>query len=76
MQLDQSKRGFSFSKEGPLDMRMDASEELTAKSVVNSWPEQKLGDLFRDMGEEQDGDKQQRQLCVQDPKKQSKLQLS
>jgi 16S rRNA (cytosine1402-N4)-methyltransferase len=52
MQLDQSKRGFSFSKEGPLDMRMDASEELTAKSVVNSWPEQKLGDLFRDMGEE------------------------
>jgi 16S rRNA (cytosine1402-N4)-methyltransferase len=52
MQLDQSKRGFSFSKEGPLDMRMDASEELTAKKVVNSWPEKKLADLFRDMGEE------------------------
>lgn len=52
MQLDQSKRGFSFSKEGPLDMRMDSSEELTAKKVVNSWPEKKLGDLFRDMGEE------------------------
>ena len=52
MQLDQSKRGFSFSKEGPLDMRMDPTEELTAKKVVNSWPEKKLGDLFRDMGEE------------------------
>lgn len=52
MQLDQSKRGFSFSKEGPLDMRMDPTEELTAKKVVNSWPEKKLGDLFREMGEE------------------------
>jgi 16S rRNA (cytosine1402-N4)-methyltransferase len=52
MQFDQSKRGFSFSKEGPLDMRMDASETLTARKVVNSWPEKQLGELFRDVGEE------------------------
>jgi 16S rRNA (cytosine1402-N4)-methyltransferase len=52
MQLDQGKRGFSFSKEGPLDMRMDVSDELTAKKIVNSWPEKKLGELFRDVGEE------------------------
>lgn len=52
MQFDQSKRGFSFSKEGPLDMRMDASETLTARKVVNSWPERQLGELFRDVGEE------------------------
>ena len=52
MQFDQGKRGFSFSKEGPLDMRMDASESLTARKVVNSWPEKQLGELFRDVGEE------------------------
>jgi 16S rRNA (cytosine1402-N4)-methyltransferase len=52
MQFDQGKRGFSFSKEGPLDMRMDVSDELTARKVVNSWPEKKLGELFRDVGEE------------------------
>ncbi|MCH9630242.1 MAG: Ribosomal RNA small subunit methyltransferase H [Chlamydiia bacterium] len=52
MQLDQEKRGFSFSKEGPLDMRMDTTQDLTAKKVVNSWPEKKLATLFRDFGEE------------------------
>lgn len=52
MQFDQSDRGFSFSKEGPLDMRMDKSETLTAKKVVNSWSEKELGELFRDVGEE------------------------
>lgn len=52
MQFDQGKRGFSFSKEGPLDMRMDSSESFTAQDVVNGWPERKLGELFRDVGEE------------------------
>jgi len=52
MQFDQDKRGFSFSKEGPLDMRMDTSETVTAKKVVNSWTERELGELFRDVGEE------------------------
>lgn len=52
MQLDQEKRGFSFSKEGPLDMRMDTTQDLTAKKVVNSWPEKQLATLFKDFGEE------------------------
>jgi 16S rRNA (cytosine1402-N4)-methyltransferase len=52
MQLDQEKRGFSFLKEGPLDMRMDRSESLTAKEIVNTWSEKNLGELFRDLGEE------------------------
>jgi len=52
MQLDKGYKGFSFSKEGPLDMRMDPTADLTAKEVVNSWPEQELGNLFRDLGEE------------------------
>lgn len=52
MQLDQRKKGFSFSKEGPLDMRMDPTEELTAHEIVNEWPEEKLGEIFREFGEE------------------------
>lgn len=52
MQLDKGYKGFSFSKEGPLDMRMDPTEDLTAKEIVNRWPEKELGNLFRDLGEE------------------------
>jgi 16S rRNA (cytosine1402-N4)-methyltransferase len=52
MQFDKGYKGFSFSKEGPLDMRMDPTSELTAKEVVNSWPEADLGEIFRDYGEE------------------------
>lgn len=52
MQLDQPEKGFSFSKEGPLDMRMDPSQELTAADIVNTWEEQELGRIFRKYGEE------------------------
>lgn len=52
MQLDRSHRGFSFSKEGPLDMRMDPNATLTAEQVINTWSEKALGDLFREYGEE------------------------
>lgn len=52
MQLDKGYKGFSFSKEGPLDMRMDPTEDLTAKEIVNRWPEKELGRLFHDLGEE------------------------
>lgn len=52
MQLDEKNRGFSFLREGPLDMRMDPSSELTAKEIVNRWSEKDLGKLFREFGEE------------------------
>jgi 16S rRNA (cytosine1402-N4)-methyltransferase len=51
-QLDQPDRGFSFSKEGPLDMRMDQERLLTAKEVVNTYSEKKLGEIFKEYGEE------------------------
>ena len=51
MQLDKGRKGFSFSEEGPLDMRMDPSSSLTAMEIVNRWTEKQLGELFR-LGEE------------------------
>ncbi len=52
MQFDQPERGFSFSQNGPLDMRMNPAEDLTAAEVINTWPEQELGRIFREYGEE------------------------
>ena len=54
-QLDQSERGFSFSKNGPLDMRMDKKQALTASQIVNNWSERSLKELFIEYGEVQAG---------------------
>lgn len=51
MQIDTKERGFSFSKDGPLDMRMDQSCTLTAKEIVNHWSEKDLQMVFRDYGD-------------------------
>ncbi|HRU32060.1 MAG TPA: 16S rRNA (cytosine(1402)-N(4))-methyltransferase RsmH [bacterium] len=52
IQLDNSERGFSFNKDGPLDMRMDPSIKITAHQIVNSFPMEKLESIFREFGEE------------------------
>jgi 16S rRNA (cytosine1402-N4)-methyltransferase len=52
MQLDRAEKGFSFSKEGPLDMRMNSSQSLTAKQICNTWSQEALEKIFRDYGEE------------------------
>lgn len=52
MQFDQPEKGFSFMRDGPLDMRMDPTKDLTAAEIVNTWSESDLGRLFRDYGEE------------------------
>lgn len=53
-QLDEAERGFSFLKEGPLDMRMDAStdEYENASDVVNRYSEEELIEIFQKFGEE------------------------
>ncbi len=51
-QLDDETRGFSYLKDAPLDMRMDASAPLTAKNVVNTWSQEELKRILRDYGEE------------------------
>lgn len=52
MQLDRPEKGFSFMHEGPLDMRMDPDNPLTAGEIVNTWEEAELGKIFREYGEE------------------------
>ena len=51
-QLSTGERGFSLMHDGPLDMRMDRSEEFTAADVVNNLPEKALADLIYQLGEE------------------------
>jgi 16S rRNA (cytosine1402-N4)-methyltransferase len=51
-QLDQAERGFSYRREGPLDMRMGPDAELDAAEIVNEWPEERLADVIRRYGEE------------------------
>jgi 16S rRNA (cytosine1402-N4)-methyltransferase len=52
MQVDTWERGFSYSYDAPLDMRMDPDQELSARDVVNEWDETRLSKLFRSYGEE------------------------
>src|ERR1041385_8863821 len=51
-QLENAQRGFSFVRNGPLDMRMDPRTKLTAAKIVNEYGEEELTRLFRELGEE------------------------
>src|SRR3954469_22422021 len=52
MQVDTWERGFSYSYDAPLDMRMDPDQELDAREVVNEWDERRLANAFRSYGDE------------------------
>ena len=52
MQFDTPERGFSFLADGPLDMRFDPTNPLTAAEIINSWPEEELADVLFKYGEE------------------------
>ncbi len=51
-QLDTPARGFSYRQDGPLDMRMDSSQELSADRIVNGWPVEELTRIIRAYGDE------------------------
>ena len=52
-QLDHAERGFSYKQDADLDMRMDNRQSLSAKDIVNTYPEMELYRVIRDYGEEQ-----------------------
>ncbi len=62
-QLDERNRGFSYLGENVLDMRMDKSQELTAKEVVNTYTEENLANLIYEYGEEKFSRQIARNIC-------------
>ena len=55
LQLDRGERGFSYHHNGPLDMRMDVRQALTADTIVNHYSERELAEIFVKYGEEKPG---------------------
>ena len=52
MQVDTRERGFSYSYDAPLDMRMDPGQPLSARDIVAEWDERRIARALRDFGEE------------------------
>jgi 16S rRNA (cytosine1402-N4)-methyltransferase len=52
MQVDEPARGFSYTQDAPLDMRMDPTDDVTAATLVNEWGERDLAQIFSRYGEE------------------------
>jgi 16S rRNA (cytosine1402-N4)-methyltransferase len=51
-QMDTAERGLSFSQDGPLDMRLNQEQSLTASQIVNTYPEEQLIKIFKEYSEE------------------------
>ena len=64
-QLDERNRGFSYLGENELDMRMDKTQKLTAKEVINNYEEEKLANIFYEYGEERFSRKIARNICIE-----------
>ncbi|MCD4818229.1 MAG: 16S rRNA (cytosine(1402)-N(4))-methyltransferase RsmH [Candidatus Cloacimonetes bacterium] len=64
-QINDSKRGFSFSYDGALDMRMDISKELSAYEVINKYPYEKLLSIFYKYGEEKESNRIARGIILE-----------
>lgn len=52
MQIDTAERGFSFQEDGPLDMRMDTSQTLTAEHIINEFSETEIANIIYQFGDE------------------------
>ncbi len=63
-QLDTPERGFSYKEDTRLDMRMDDRQELSAKEIVNTYPEAELYRIIRDYGEDQFAKNIARHICM------------
>lgn len=69
-QLDEKSRGFSYIGSNELDMRMDKTQDLTAKDVVNNYSEEELSKIFFEYGEERFSKNIARNICIEREKKQ------
>ena len=73
-QLDVRERGFSYHDDAVLDMRMDQSQGLTAREIVNTWSEDELNRILRDYGEEKWARQIARVVC--DRRKQTSVETT
>lgn len=64
-QLDERNRGFSYLGENELDMRMDKSQSLTAKQVINTYEEEKLANIIYEYGEERFSRQIAKNICIE-----------
>ena len=64
-QLDERNRGFSYLGENELDMRMDKSQSLTAKEVINTYEEEKLANIIYEYGEERFSRQIAKNICIE-----------
>ena len=67
MQFDTPERGFSFSQEGPLDMRFDPTKELTAGIIINEWEEKQIAEILFKYGEERMSRKIAKEIVAKRP---------
>ena len=67
LQLDEARRGFSFQREGPLDMRFSPDQELTAATIVNEYEQEALADVIWRYGEERKSRRIARRIIEQRP---------
>lgn len=64
-QLDERNRGFSYLGENELDMRMDKTQELTAKDIINTYEEEKLANVIYEYGEERFSRQIAKNICIE-----------
>lgn len=62
-QIDENARGFTYMQNGPLDMRMDKSQDLTAEYVVNNYKEEELSKIIYEYGEEKFSRRIAKNIC-------------
>lgn len=68
-QFDEGERGFSYRFDGPLDMRMDQTNPLTAKEIVNTYELNDLTRVFREYGEDKDSYRVAKRIVIEREKK-------
>lgn len=67
LQLDDTKRGFSFQHEAPLNMCYNPSQEITAATIVNTFPQKEIADIIKRYGEDRRGNEIARSIVAKRP---------